>query len=304
MTSKQKIKALIRSARLRTLPLSLAGVCCGMLLARNSYHCHDLHAALLTLLLCLTTIGLQLLSNLSNELGDYRNGTDRADREGPSYGMASGGLTEQDLQRAVRYMAVLTAITGLGMIVMACNTLFSWKALVLVLLGGCAIWASLHYTLGDNPYGYRGWGDLFVFIFFGLVAVGGAYYVVSGTLPIRVLLPGAAIGFFSIGVLNVNNIRDMASDRATRTTIPIRIGLHRARLYHAALIACGWVALVAYSCLYASAGLLPWLYLITTPCYINHTIGVFRRQNRALDPMLPLLVMSTFATALLFALLQ
>ena len=168
----------------------------------------------------------------------------------------------------------------------------------LVVLGAAAIWAAMHYTLGKKPYGYRGLGDIFVFIFFGLVPVVGGYFVCSHQIDFSTLIPGAAIGLFSVGVLNVNNIRDMKSDAGTRVTVPLKLGEHRAKVYHTILISGGWILMAIYSILFTN-GWTPYLYIITLPLYVKHLAGVWKRSGRELDPMLPMLVISTFIFALL-----
>ena len=171
-----------------------------------------------------------------------------------------------------------------------------------MMLGGAAIAGAMKYTLGRNPYGYRGLGDVFVFIFFGLVSVLGSYFVASHAVPHWfMLMPASAIGLFSIGVLNVNNIRDMKTDAANRVTVAMKLGPRRARIYQTVLIVLGWVLLLVYTFLRIFD---PWhyLYLITLPLYVLHLRGVWTREDRALDPMLPLLVMSTFLLALLMGL--
>ncbi len=159
--------------------------------------------------------------------------------------------------------------------------------------------AAMRYTLGRNPYGYRGWGDFFVFVFFGLVSVCGGYYVYSHDLSyLLILLPGSAIGLFGIGVLNVNNIRDMKTDAATRTTVALKLGARRARIYQTVLIVGGWLLMIAYTALTATSWT-AWLFVLTLPLYVKHLVGVWHREEKALDPMLPLLVISTFLFALL-----
>ncbi len=285
----------IQSMRLRTLPLSLAGVLLGTLLAVADYKVKGLTV----LFLVLTTICLQILSNLSNELGDVLHGTDTADRQGPQYGLNGGGMSVKDMKRLIGLFVVLCVIFGLAMIKVSFGRIFSMDGLCLVLLGFAAISGAMKYTLGRNPYGYRGLGDVFVFLFFGLVAVLGSYFVVSHAMPSwLLLLPASGIGLFSIGVLNVNNIRDMKTDAPNRTTVALMLGLRRARIYQTVLIVLGWACMIGYCLL---RFLDPWHYLfvITLPLYILHLKGVWTREERALDPMLPLLVLSTFALALL-----
>ena len=287
----KKFKPIVHSMRLRTLPLSLAGVLLGLLLANTA----SWPVFLLTLL---TTVCLQILSNVSNELGDHLSGTDQEGRTGPAYSLQQGTLTERDLRRTIVVMAVLCAVFGTLMVWCSFGTLLSAPALSLLALGAAAIAASIRYTLGKNPYGYRGWGDLYVFLFFGLVSVMGGYYVAAHTLSPWLLLPASAVGCFSVGVLNVNNIRDMATDAGTRVTTPLRIGERNAKIYQTALIVAGWLMLAVYLIAQART---PWQWIgvVTLPLYVRHLAGVWRLRGQQLDRMLPLLVMSTFVLALL-----
>jgi 1,4-dihydroxy-2-naphthoate octaprenyltransferase len=290
-----KIKSLIKSMRLRTLPLSTAGVLLGILLATADYKVSFWTA----LFIVLTTISLQILSNLSNELGDVLSGTDTEDRQGPQYGLNSGVLTIKQMKVAIWTFVVLCCLNGLAMIWLSFGTLLSIESICLILLGFAAINAAMRYTLGNNPYGYRGLGDIFVFTFFGIVSVMGSYFVAAHTVSSWLLtLPAAAIGFFSVGVLNVNNIRDMKTDAATRTTMAMKMGVKGARIYQTVLIVLGWACMVAY-CLCKIFDPWHYLFVLTLPLYIIHLKGVWTRDDRKLDPMLPLLVMSTFALSLL-----
>ena len=287
-------KAVIRSMRLRTLPLSTAGIVLGIMLACAG-HSVPWYVILLTIL---TTVSLQILSNMSNELGDFLSGVDGEGREGPQYSMNEGGLTEDEMRSCIRIMVLACMILGLGMIRASFKTILCIQSECLVILGAAAIWAAMHYTLGKKPYGYRGLGDVFVFIFFGLVPVVGGYFVCSHQIDFSTLIPGAAIGLFSVGVLNVNNIRDMKSDAGTRVTVPLKLGEHRAKVYHTILISGGWILMAIYSILFTN-GWTPYLYIITLPLYVKHLAGVWKRSGRELDPMLPMLVISTFIFALL-----
>lgn len=281
--------------RLRTLPLSLAGVMLGAFIAANQQEVAPLTVGLLLV----TTALLQILSNLSNELGDTLSGTDNDERQGIHYSLQDGGMSIAQMKRLIIVVACCCCLAGTGMIRCAFGNLFSAESILFFLLGAGAIVAATRYTLGKNPYGYRGLGDIFVFIFFGLVAVGGGYYICAHNITYwQVLLPGSAIGCFSVGVLNVNNIRDMKSDAATRTTVAIKLGPHRARIYHTILLAAGWLLMVTFTLLTATSWT-AWLYLLALPLHAKHLHGVWTRQDRALDPMLPLLVLSTFLLALL-----
>jgi len=278
--------------RLRTLPLSLAGVVCGGLLAMGSLG-HDGSWWAFALVL-LTACSLQVLSNLSNEMGDHLSGVDGEGREGPNYSMTDGGLTVKQMWRAINWMVVVCCVVGLAMIWV------SYSPWWMVLVGEVAIWAATHYTLGKKPYGYIGLGDLFVFIFFGLVSVLGSHYVIAhsffipDTSLICTLAPAVGLGLLSVAVLNVNNIRDMASDEGLRKTIPLRIGKRGAKIYQTLLVVLG-VACFAWNEQDFACCVLP-----TMPFFLWHIIGVWRRDGKRLDPMLPLLVITTFVLALLY----
>lgn len=280
--------------RLRTLPLSTAGIVLGIMLA-CAEHNVSWYVILLTIL---TTVSLQILSNMSNELGDWLSGVDGTGREGPKYGIEGGGLTEDEMRSCIRIMVLVCCILGLSMIRASFGTILRIESECLVALGAAAIWAAMHYTLGNHPYGYIGLGDLFVFIFFGIVPVMGGYYVCSHQIEILTLMPGVTIGLFSVGVLNVNNIRDMKSDAANRVTIPLKLGGKRARIYHTILIVTGWAVMIAFTIL-GTRGWTPYLFVITLPLYIKHLSGVWKLDGRKLDPMLPMLVITTFIFALL-----
>ena len=281
--------------RLRTLPLSLAGIVLGVLLAAKVCD-YDL---LTVVLLALTTVCLQILSNLSNELGDTLSGTDRSDRQGIHYSIQDGEMTVPQMKRLIGVMVALCCVFGLLMIKFSFGKVFDWHPMTFVVLGAAAIWAAMHYTLGDNPYGYRGLGDLFVFLFFGIATVCGGYFLCAHEFPSWILLlPATAIGCFSVAVLNVNNIRDMKTDAATRVTVAMKLGGRSARIYQTALIALGWAAMLAY-CALRIFSIWHYLFVLTLPLFILHLRGVWTRDGRALDPMLPLLVMSSFLFSLL-----
>lgn len=289
------IKSCLKSMRLRTLPLSLAGIIAGISLASTVAPLKL--ATVVTLVL--TTVFLQILSNLSNELGDTLHGTDTEERAGMHYSLQDGEMTIPQMKKLIAVIVVLCCVSGLAMIFFSFGNLLALQPAALVLLGAAAIWAAMHYTLGDNPYGYRGLGDIFVFIFFGLVATLGAAYVCSHEFSLSWLLPAAAFGFWSVGVLNVNNIRDMVTDAATRTTVAIKLGARNARIYHSLLLVFGWIFLLAYTIL-ASGGAASYMYVLAIPLSAMHLKAVWTKSGKALDPMLPMLVMTTFAVALLF----
>ena len=289
------IKALIKSMRLRTLPLSLAGVVCGGLFAMSGIG-HDGNWWAFALVL-LTACSLQVLSNLSNEMGDHLSGVDGEGREGPNYSMTDGGLTVEQMWRAINTMVVLCALSGLLMLLFSFQfSIFNYQFASLLALGAAAIWAATHYTLGKNPYGYIGFGDLFVFIFFGLVSVLGSYFVLAHTIVFetRLICPAVGVGLLSVAVLNVNNIRDMASDEGLRKTIPLRIGETFARWYQTFLIVVGTAMMCAPD--------FRWWLGLPVGGIIVHLWMVWTHKGKKLDPALPVLVISTFLLASLYAL--
>lgn len=281
--------------RLRTLPLSLAGVCLGIMLAAADYHV----SLKVALLIMLTTVCLQILSNISNELGDSLSGVDSNRRSGPHYSLSEGILTVKDMKRLIAIVAVICALSGLLMLKTSFGTLFALEPLCLIILGAAAMGGAVKYTLGRNPYGYRGLGDISVFTFFGIVSVLGAYFVAAHTIPsLLMLLPAVAMGCFSVGVLNVNNMRDVKSDAGIRMTTPMRIGVKCAKIYHTALIVTGWICLTIFNlCRFPDPW--HWLFLITLPLFAFHLRGVWTRSDKDLDPMLPILVISTFILSML-----
>jgi len=291
-----KISVILKSMRLRTLPLSLSGVTMGVCLASV----FSAPQALTVIFLFLTTALLQVTSNLCNELGDAQHGTDASDRQGIHYSIQDGDMTIPQMKRLIACVIALCCLSGLLMIYSAFGTLFSVEATGFVLLGACAILSAIRYTVGKNPYGYRGLGDIFVFIFFGLVSTLGGFYF--GALSLEnaaiAILPACAIGFLSVGVLNVNNIRDMGSDARTRVTVPILIGAGKARIYQTVLIIAALILMIVNTAIFAVSPYC-WLFLTTFPFFCIHLKGVWTKSDKKLDPMLPLLVVSTFALTIM-----
>lgn len=290
---------LLRSMRLRTLPLSLAGVACGGVLGYG-HGCGPLwdgspmRGGWTLAFLFLTTACLQILTNLSNEMGDYRSGVDTADRQGPHYSLAGGHLTERQMWRAINAMVVLCCLFGFAMVLCSFGSLLhSWAPRLLIVLGAMAVWAATHYTLGAKPYGYRGLGDIAVFIFFGLVSVLGAYYVLTHRFDLPLLWPAIGMGLLSVGVLNVNNVRDMESDAGIRRTIPLRVGEKPAKVYQFLLV------IVGFACFVLTCKI-TWLMVIPAPLFGLHLFRVRTCHGRDLDSALPLLVITTALTAILY----
>ena len=290
-----KVRAYITSFRLRTLPLSLSGVLLGSLLAAS-----DGYFKTTTFVWAmLTTVALQILSNLANEVGDLTKGTDNEHRLGPIRSAQSGALSMREMVQAMIVFGVIAIITGSLLIYEAFRDLLNWKSISLFIAGGASIVAAVKYTVGKSAYGYRGLGDLFVFIFFGVVSVMGSYFAMSGVLPWICVLPAAAIGFLSSGVLNMNNIRDIENDSVCgKRTIPVILGIQGAKIYHFVITLLAVICLVLYSMLH-SAGWTGYLFLLTLPLLVMHLKSVYRGEGRALDSQLKFLSITTLLIALL-----
>ena len=290
-----KVRAYITSFRLRTLPLSLSGVLlCSLLAASDGYFKTTTFVWAM-----LTTVALQILSNLANEVGDLTKGTDNEHRLGPIRSAQSGALSMREMVQAMIVFGVIAIITGSLLIYEAFRDLLNWKSIALFIAGGASIVAAVKYTVGKSAYGYRGLGDLFVFIFFGVVSVMGSYFAMSGVLPWICVLPAVAIGFLSSGVLNMNNIRDIENDSVCgKRTIPVILGIQGAKIYHFVITLLAVICLVLYSMLH-SAGWTGYLFLLTLPLLVMHLKSVYRGEGRALDSQLKFLSITTLLIALL-----
>lgn len=238
------IASWLKAFRLQTLPLAAAGILMGNFLAFDSGK-FDFLTGLFALL---TALFLQILSNIANDYGDAVHEVDTGSRVGPERMVHSGQISMRQMKKAVFVFVLLSFISGLMTLMLSLKNTGWIPVTVLFVLGLAAIWAAYHYTASDNPYGYRGWGDLFVFVFFGVLAVCGPYYLQTGSFDGWVLLPAFSVGFFSVAVLNINNIRDLPTDKETnKRTIPVRLGLGKAKLYHLILLFLGVMASSVYA---------------------------------------------------------
>jgi len=292
------IKTWIKAFRLRTLPLALSCIIMGSSIAyyQNSF---DFKIFVLTII---TTILLQILSNLANDYGDAIKGTDNENRVGPTRGIQSGKITKQAMFKAIAITSFFALGTGLFLIYISFYD-YSFRLILLYLfLGISAIVAAIKYTMGKNPYGYSGLGDIFVFLFFGIVGVVGSYFLYTKEINLLLLLPASCIGLLSTAVLNMNNMRDIENDRASnKNTLVVKIGFEKAKIYHSFLI------ITASICLLASIYFLqlPNLTLLSfLPFILLYQNVVFTWKNKTpkeFDPELKKIALSTFAIALLFA---
>jgi len=291
----------ISAFRPRTLPLALASIFTGGFLAKAAGQFNGTVVALAAL----TTILLQVLSNLANDYGDSQNGADSVHREGPQRAVQSGAITPAQMKRGMVICGLLALASGVWLLWLALGAAGLGLFLGFLALGILAIWAAVNYTAGANPYGYSGFGDISVFLFFGMVGVCGTYFLQAHTLPLTVLLPAAALGCFATAVLNVNNIRDINSDvLAGKITIPVRLGALHARRYHWLLLLLGLgCATVFVALTYHSPW--QWLFVLATPLFAFNALQVWRRQEAMqLDPLLKQMALSTLVFTLLFGLGQ
>ena len=291
------VRSWITALRLRTLPLALAGWLVGTSIAAQIIDI-SLFAAVLTLI---TAFLLQILSNLANDYGDAVSGVDSDQREGPSRMVQSGMISKREMGIGVVICAVITLIIGMALLYFVFKQDFA-KSLIFLALGVLGIAAAIKYTVGKNPYGYAGFGDLFVFVFFGIVLVFGTYYLQVQSLDWLVLLPASSIGLLSIGVLNVNNIRDIASDKASgKHSIPVRIGKENAVKYHAFLLVGALVCAVIFS-IRSYQSWTQFIFLIVSLLFIKNLRAVSSRPSTELDPYLKQMAISTLLFSVLFSL--
>lgn len=292
-----KTKAWITAFRLRTLPLSISGVITGSLIALSK----SLFDWKVFFLALTTTLFLQILSNLANDYGDNQNGADNLGRIGPERMVQSGVISTKEMKRMIVLFATLASLSGVSLLFISHLVLFSVSFFVLLILGILAIWAALTYTIGNNPYGYSGWGDLSVFLFFGLLSVIGTYYLYAGEITPDVFLPAISIGALSVGVLNINNMRDHDNDRASgKNTVVVKIGISKAKYYHTALLATALTASLLYVFV-NHIHYLGYLFILILVPLTKHLLHIFHFQNPALfDKELKKLALITILFSLAF----
>jgi 1,4-dihydroxy-2-naphthoate octaprenyltransferase len=292
-----KTTAWITALRLRTLPLSVSGVITGSLIALSK-SIFDWKVFFLALT---TTLFLQILSNLANDYGDNQNGADNPDRIGPERMVQRGIISAKEMKRMIVLFATMASVSGISLLLISHLVLFSDSFFVLLLLGILAIWAALTYTIGNNPYGYSGWGDLSVFLFFGLLSVAGTFYLHVGEISANIFLPAISIGALSVGVLNINNMRDHDNDKTTgKNTIAVRIGISKAKYYHTALLATALIASLLY--MFMNHIYYPgYLFILILIPLTKHLLHIFHFQNLSLfDQELKKLALITILFSLAF----
>lgn len=295
------MKKWIKAARLRTLPLSISGILVGSAAAYQEYHSQANYYIIIVLCL-LATLFFQVLSNYANDYGDAVKGTDNENRVGPKRAVQSGEITKQQMKTAIIVISVLSLIISLSVIYVSFgNENFLSAVIYLFLAVGC-VGAAIKYTVGNSAYGYKGLGDIFVFVFFGLVSTLGSYYLFGHSLDFKIVFPAMAIGLLSVAVLNMNNMRDVENDTLmNKNTLVVKMGFQKAKQYHF------WLILTAaiFINTYAMNVFTHWYQYIYVLAFIPllKNIGVVSKATipRLLDPELKRLALSTFLISLLLA---
>ncbi len=297
-----KFKAWISAARLRTLPLSVSGILVGSACAYHAAHSMNNYWWIFSLAM-ITTLLLQILSNFANDYGDGVKGTDNHTRVGPQRAVQSGLITAAEMKKGVVVTAVLSLIAAVVLIYVSFGREHFGTSLFFFVLGIAAVAAAIKYTVGNSAYGYRGLGDLFVFIFFGLVSTLGSYYLYTQTVGWWEILPAIAIGNLSIAVLNLNNMRDRESDQASgKNTLVVLLGAQKAKIYHYSIVIIALLAIFIYAVVVE----IPWYRFIFVIAYLpfaKHLMVVIKNKDpKKLDSEMKRVALGTFFLAFLFSL--
>lgn len=293
------IKPWIKAFRPKTLPLALSNTIIGSALAimDNGF------SWLIFFLVAITTVFLQILSNMANDYGDFVNGKDTQERIGPKRMVQSGEISPKTMLRGMIVVVILSAVSGISLIIIGTKGISITYLLLFGILGITAIASAIKYTVGKNPYGYQGLGDIFVFIFFGLVGVIGTYFLHTQSFRWDSLLPASSIGLLSVGVLNMNNMRDYELDKnAGKRTLVVLLGKQKSAYYHLFLIS-GAIICTAIFTLINYQSPFQWLFLISVPLLILNLKKVFTyKESAELYPELPRVSMASLVFALMFLL--
>lgn len=294
-----KVKSWLHAFRLRTLPLAFSSILTGSFLAAD----FGVFSWTVLSLALLTTLFLQVLSNLANDYGDSVKGTDNAERIGPERAVQSGAISLNEMRVGVGITALLALGSGLLLLYFGTQGLGQEGFVIFLSLGLFAIASAIFYTVGKSAYGYLGLGDLFVYLFFGICGVGGTYYLHTHTWSPAVILPASTVGLLSMAVLNLNNMRDRVSDeKSGKFTLAVRLGDQKSRVYHVALLIGALACAVSFSML-RNGPSWQWIYLIIAAPLISNLRAVMSFDDpAALDPELKKVALTTFLFSLTFGL--
>ncbi len=288
--NKTKLKAWIHAARLRTLPLAVSGVIlAGLMAFSEQIYRYDIFSLAL-----ITTLLLQILSNLANDYGDFTHGTDNENRVGPERAVQSGLISPKEMKIAIYLTGFMALVTGILLLKVSLGNLFSLTFFVFMLAGIGAIGAAIKYTVGKRNFGYKGFGDIMVFIFFGIASVWGTYYLFTQRLSGWVILPATSVGLLSTGVLNINNMRDVENDKNSgKMTLAVRFGNRVGKIYHALLIVLGLVLFVIYLIELGKFYTVLSLIIPAIPLTVHVSRIIKNNDPKSLDPELKQLSLST-----------
>jgi 1,4-dihydroxy-2-naphthoate octaprenyltransferase len=293
------LKSWVKAARLRTLPLAMSGILMGAALSfmDNGFN------LTVTILAIVTALFIQIFSNFANDYGDSQKGTDNQHRVGPKRTIQSGEISPQQMKVGMIVLILLSLTTGIWLIAEGTKGLDRTTFLLFLAFGVVALIAAYRYTAGSNPYGYAGFGDIAVFLFFGILPVAGTYFLNSHQLSAEIFLPALSIGFFSTGVLNLNNMRDIENDRNSgKNTVVVRMGSSRSKIYHSWLILTGLLTSVVFVVLNGKSTL-HWLFLLSFPLFLKDLIQISKITSpRKFDPFLKKLSLATLLFTVLFGL--
>ena len=313
------MKNYIKAARLRTLPLSVSGIIVGAFLGLNdslfkitseqfniavSIEKNNILETSIFWLAIITTIGFQVLSNFANDYGDGIKGTDE-NRSGEARMVSSGAITPAQMKRAMIITAVFTILVALLLIYTAFGKDYFIYSVLFFILGIASIVAAIKYTVGKSAYGYSGFGDVFVFVFFGLLAVVGTYFLYTKQLEFTVFLPAFTVGLLSTAVLNLNNMRDRENDaKSGKNTLVVKIGSEFAKYYHYYLIGASFLFALLYTVIHYKTPY-QFLFIIAYIPLVKHLFFVMKNKEEALlDGELKKVALSTFLFAILFGIGQ
>ena len=295
----EKLKMWWETARPKTLPLALASIFTGSALG---YWANPQGFNSPVMAFCLlTTILLQVLSNFANDYGDHQKGSDTEDRIGPLRGIQKGAISAQELKWGLIFMGIASFLSGSFLIGIAYENLSD--LLAFAGLGILAIIAAITYTVGAKPYGYMGLGDISVLMFFGLLGVGGTYYLQTHSIDGYIILPAIGSGLLASAVLNINNLRDIEQDaQAGKNTLAVRLGSHKGRVYHCILLTVAALCYLIFT-LTTATSWMNYLFVLGLPLLAKHAIFVYRSKTpNALRPMLAQMSMISLLINMLFSL--
>ncbi|MFD1613813.1 1,4-dihydroxy-2-naphthoate octaprenyltransferase [Gelatiniphilus marinus] len=292
----KNISLWISTMRLRTLPLSVSGIILASCLAAyNGYFNWKI-----CILATLTTLSLQILSNLANDFGDGIKGTDNNDRIGPERAIQSGKISPHKMFNAIKINILISIVLAFALIFSAFGVKHFLLTMLFFALGIASVVAAMRYTIGDKAYGYRGLGDVFVFVFFGLVSVMGCYVLYAKTLDHVVFLPACTIGLLSMGVLNLNNMRDIVSDeKSNKITLAVKLGKANAKIYHTVLILSAIILSALFGVLYYTSPLNLIFMVAYIPLIVHLKKVITNKSPKLLDPELKKLALTTVLLAIL-----